>query len=295
MFLMPGTANTPDAIKDAIRLRYGARAAAQAAQGATTASCCATDSSCCSQQPADGVNSFSADPYRLEQMEEQPLLAVLGRLGCANPTAVAALRPGEVVLDLGSGSGLDALLAARRVGPAGQVYGIDMTDEMLTLAWRNAAEAGVGNVSFLRGDIENLPIPDNGADVIISNCVINLAADKRKVMAEMWRVLRPGGRLAIADVVVRGGLPTTSAFSDALRQDLYAWGSCIAGALSDTEYLDLLHNQGFISARVDILREHSAADLFPNGLPDYAQLEGPATVEAILRRFASGVVHARKP
>ena len=139
-------------------------------------------------------------------------------------------------MDLGSGGGLDALLAARRVGPAGHVYGIDMTDEMLTLAWQNAADASVGNVSFLKGDIENLPMPDRCADVVASNCVINLAADKRKVVAEVWRVLQPGGRLAIADVVVRGGLPAASSFTDALRQDLYAWGSCVAGALSDTEY-----------------------------------------------------------
>jgi len=293
---MPATTpDTPDAIKDAIRLRYGTRAAVQAGQAVAVASCCGTDSSCCAERPAEGVNSFSADPYGLEQMEELPLRAVLARLGCANPTAVAALRPGEVVADLGSGGGLDALLAARRVGPAGHVYGIDMTDQMLTLAWQNAADADIGNVSFLKGDIENLPMPDRSVDVVVSNCVINLASDKRKVVAEMWRVLRHGGRLAVADVVVRGGLPTASAFADALRQDLYAWGSCVAGALSDTEYVDLLHGQGFTDTRVDILREHSAGDLFPNGLPDYAQLEAQATVEAILGRFASAVVHALKP
>ncbi len=289
------TPDTPDAIKDAIRSRYGTRAAVQAGQPVTGASCCGTDSSCCGARPADGVNGFSADLYELENMAELPLRAALARLGCANPTAVAALHPGEVVVDLGSGGGLDALLAARRVGPAGHVYGIDMTDEMLSLAWQNAADAGLGNVSFLKGDIENLPMPDGCADVVISNCVVNLAADKRKVIAEMWRVLRPGGRLAVADVVIRGGLPAGSAFAEALRRDLYAWGSCVAGALSDAEYLELLGAQGFTGSRLDVLREHSAADLFPDGLPDYAGLEDEASVQAILRRFASAVVHAGRP
>lgn len=289
------TPDTPDAIKDAVRSRYGTRAAVQAARLADAASCCGTDSSCCGARPADGVNGFSADLYELENMDGLPLRAALARLGCANPTAVAALHPGEVIVDLGSGGGLDALLAARRVGPAGHVYGVDMTDEMLSLAWQNAADAGLGNVSFLKGDIEKLPLPDGCADVVISNCVINLAADKRQVIAEMWRVLRPGGRLAVADVVVRGGLPGGSAFAEALHRDLYAWGSCVAGALSDADYLDLLDKQGFTGTRLDVIREHSATDLFPAGLPDYAGLEDEATVQAILRRFASAVVHASRP
>jgi arsenite methyltransferase len=290
-----GTPDLPDVIKDNIRLRYGTRAAAQAGQPAEAASCCGPDASCCSAEPAEGVDAFSADLYDLGQMDELPLRAALASLGCANPLAVAALVPGDVVLDLGSGGGLDALLAARRVGPAGHVYGIDMTDQMLSLAWQNAADAGVGNVTFLKGDIENLPMPDACADVVISNCVINLAADKRNVITEIWRVLRCGGRLAVADVVVRGGLPDDSPFAAALRKDLYAWGSCVAGALSDGDYLDLLTSQGFTDAHLDILREHDAADLFPGGLPEYARLDAAETVDAVLRRFASAVVRARKP
>ncbi|MEU7751360.1 arsenite methyltransferase [Micromonospora sp. NPDC049101] len=289
------TPDAADTIRETIKLRYGSRAAAQASQATSAGSCCSTDSSCCGERPTTGVNDFSADIYELNDMEEVPLRAALARLGCANPTAVAALRPGDVVLDLGSGGGLDALLAARRVGPAGHVYGIDMTDEMLGLAWQNAAEAGVGNVSFLKGDIEQIPMPDACVDVVISNCVINLAVDKRQVVAETWRVLRPGGRLAVADVVIRGGLPAGSAFADALRTDLYAWGSCVAGALSDIDYLRLLSEQGFADPRMDILREHDATDLFPAGLPDYAQLEPVDVVEAILARFASAVVRAERP
>ncbi|MEV0237998.1 arsenite methyltransferase [Nonomuraea sp. NPDC050786] len=286
---------THDAIRDAVRRRYGLRAAAQYSQAVDTASCCGTDSSCCGERPTAGVNNFSADLYALDEMEEVPLRAALARLGCANPTAVAALRQGETVLDLGSGGGLDALLAARRVGPRGHVYGIDMTDEMVTLAWQNAMDAGVGNVSFLKGDIADIPMPDACVDVVISNCVINLAADKRRVIAETWRVLKPGGRLAVADVIIRGGLPDGSPFADALRKDLYAWGSCISGALSDADYLDLLDERGFTDRRIDVIREHHADDLFPQGLPEYAQLEPPETVDALLRRFASAVVHADKP
>ncbi|MFY1650846.1 arsenite methyltransferase [Solwaraspora sp. WMMB762] len=289
------TPHTADTIQETIRQRYGGRAAAAVdLDVSAAASCCGTDSSCCGDTPTVGVNEFSADIYALDEMDEVPLRAALARLGCANPTAVAALRPGDVVLDLGSGGGLDAILAARRVGEAGQVYGIDMTDEMLGLAWQNAAAAGVGNVSFLKGDIADLPMPDASVDVVISNCVINLAVDKRKVVAETWRVLRPGGRLAVADVVIQGGLPAGSPFADALRADLYAWGSCVGGALSDDEYLQLLRDQGFTEARIDILRQHDATDLFPSGLPEYAALEPVPVVEQILARFASAIVRAEK-
>jgi arsenite methyltransferase len=292
---MSSPPHPPDGIREAIRLRYGSRAQAHITPTVGTASCCATDSGCCGERPTGGVNAFSADLYELDSLEGIPLTAALARLGCANPTAVAALEPGEVVLDLGSGGGLDALLAARRVGPSGHVYGIDLTDEMLTLAWRNAADAGVGNVSFLKGSIEALPLPDAGVDVVISNCVINLAADKSAVIAEAWRVLRPGGRFAVADVIIRGGLPEDSPFADALRQDMHAWGSCVAGALSDVDYLALLTGQGFEHARIDVLRGHDGSDLFPSGLPDYARLESSETVAGILERFASAVVYADKP
>jgi len=282
-----------DVVLAAVQARYGARAAGQT-DLPLAQSCCGSDSSCCGAQPT-GVNEFSADLYALDDMDELPLRAALARLGCANPIAVAALHPGDVVLDLGSGGGIDSLLAARRVGPAGHVYGIDMTDEMLTLAWQNAAEAGLGNVSFLKGDIEDLPVPDASIDVIISNCVINLAADKRKVLTEAARVLVPSGRIAVADVVIRGGLPTGSPFSEALRNDLYAWGSCVAGALADTEYTQLLTEAGFVDTEVDIVRSHTTEDLFPQGLPSYAELEPPEVVDGILARFASAVVRAAKP
>ncbi len=290
------TATSPAGdLRTAIQLRYGGRAAAQVAlEAPAAAACCGTDNSCCGPQPT-GVNAFSEDLYDLDTLDGVPLTAALARLGCANPTAVAQLQPGQTVLDLGSGGGLDALLAARRVGPSGQVYGVDMTDEMLALAWRNAAEAGVGNVSFLKGDIENVPMPDATVDVVISNCVINLAADKRNVIAEAWRVLKPGGKFAVADVVIRGGLPEDSPFAEALRQDMEAWGSCVAGALSDVEYMALLTQQGFTGARIDVLRGHNARDLFPGGLPEYAALEPAHTVDAILQRFSSAVVHADKP
>jgi len=272
-----------------IRDRYGARAAAVLQGGA--ASCCG-DSSCCGDAPT-GANAFSEGLYLVEELDGLPLRSALGTLGCGNPAALSELRPGETVLDLGSGGGLDVILGGRRVGPSGHVYGLDSTDEMLELAWRNAADAGVGNVSFIKGDMEDIPIPDGCVDVVMSNCVINLARDKRRVFREMRRVLRPTGRVAIADIVIRGGLPRQSPISDALRNDPAAWGSCIGGAMSDAEYPQRLREAGFSDVTVEILREHTLEELLGQEFPAWAQALDPGELRHVMSRFASALIGAR--
>lgn len=197
--------------------------------------------SCCS---ADG-DEITRDLYALAETEGLPAEAVLASLGCGNPTAVAQLNRGEVVLDLGSGGGIDVLLSAKRVGPEGRAIGLDMTDEMLELARGNAKRAGASNVEFLKGEIENIPLPDASVDVIISNCVINLSADKRRVLAEAFRVLRSGGRFAVSDVVRRGEMP------DAVKRNLELWAGCIAGALEENEYRSLLAEAGFTDVTIE--------------------------------------------
>src|SRR5213083_2766263 len=207
----------PD-IKETVREKYG-QAALRVLEG--------EKSSCC----GDPITSQLYDAGETAALPEQ---AVLASLGCGNPTALAELHPGEIVLDLGSGGGIDVLLSARRVGPTGKAYGLDMTDEMLALARENQRKAGVTNAEFLKGDIERIPLPDGSVDVVISNCVINLAADKRRVLAEAFRVLKPGGRFAVSDVVVRGELPS------AVRRSMEAWVGCVAGALEEEEFKALL-------------------------------------------------------
>jgi arsenite methyltransferase len=232
-------------ITEAVKEKYGTLAK-QAAKGAK-ASCCSTDGSC---------NSVTSDLYSSGETSARPAGAVLASLGCGNPTALAELKPGEVVLDLGSGGGIDVLLSARRVGPAGKAYGLDITDEMLELARENQKKAGVENVEFLRGEIENIPLPDGSVDVILSNCVINLSADKRRVLAEAFRVLKPGGRFAVSDIVLRKPLPPDVA------QSLEAWAGCTAGALQETEYTTLLREAGFREVGVEptrIYEEHDGA------------------------------------
>jgi ubiquinone/menaquinone biosynthesis C-methylase UbiE len=192
---------------------------------------------------------ISRNLYDAAEVGQLPETAVLASLGCGNPTALAELKPGEVVLDLGSGGGIDVLLSARRVGPAGKAYGLDMTDEMLALAEENKRKAGVRNVEFLRGEIENIPLPDNSVDVMISNCVINLSADKDKVLGEAFRVLKPGGRLAVSDVVTRGQMPAQ------IRQSILLWVGCVAGALEEQEYRGKLEAAGF--ADIGIEPSHS--------------------------------------
>ncbi|HYG57024.1 MAG TPA: arsenite methyltransferase [Symbiobacteriaceae bacterium] len=252
-------------VKSEIRLRYGAAASKAANSGA--ASCC--DTSCCSDTA--GENQITGNLYQIDEVSELPPAAVLASLGCGNPTALAELHPGEVVLDLGSGGGIDVLLSARRVGPTGKAYGLDMTDEMLALAEKNKAEAGATNVTFLKGDIEAIPLPDSHVDVIISNCVINLSTDKDKVFAEAFRVLKPGGRFAVSDIVFRGEPPQS------IRQSLEAIAGCIGGALEEQDYIARLTAAGFTDASIQVTRVYEHP-LLPTGT-----------------NMVSGFVRARKP
>jgi arsenite methyltransferase len=229
-------------VKDAVREKYG-QAALRARAGAS--SCCGASSSC---------GPITSNLYDTSQARSVPQEAMLASLGCGNPTALAQLNPGETVLDLGSGGGIDVLLSARRVGPTGKAYGLDMTDEMLALARDNQRKAGVENVEFLKGEIENIPMPDNSVDVIISNCVINLSGDKDRVLNEAFRVLKPGGRLAVSDVVTRGQVP------ELFRRDMLLWVGCIAGALADTEYIAKLAKAGFADISIEPTRVYALED-----------------------------------
>src|SRR6266566_9420586 len=225
-------------IKEIVKEKYG-----QAALRGKSGSCCGTaDASGTSCDP------ITSNLYDAAQKEQIPGEALQASLGCGNPTALAELSPGEIVLDLGSGGGIDVLLSAKRVGPQGKAYGLDMTDEMLALARENQGKAGIENVEFLKGEIENIPLPDNSVDVIISNCVINLSADKDRVLGEAFRVLRPGGRLAISDVVTRGPIP------DEIREHVLLWVGCVAGALEETEYGTKLREAGFTNISLEPTR-----------------------------------------
>src|SRR4051794_39836198 len=228
---------------DTIKSKYGSVATA-AAKGAK-APCCGGASSC---------NPVTSDLYSNGEVSALPVEAVLASQGCGNPTALAELKPGEVVLDLGSGGGIDVLLSARRVGPTGKAYGLDMTDEMLALANENKRKSGIENVEFLKGEIESIPLPDNSVDVIVSNCVINLSADKDKVLREAFRVLKPGGRFAVSDVVTRGEILPE------IRQSVLAWVGCIAGALEENEYSAKLAAAGFEQIALEPTRIYRAED-----------------------------------
>jgi ubiquinone/menaquinone biosynthesis C-methylase UbiE len=267
-------------VKEVVQRKYG-EAAERARQGNAASCGCGTSGSC-------GTDPITANLYDEAQAGEIPAAALLASLGCGNPTALAELKPGEVVLDLGSGGGIDVLLSARRVGPTGKAYGLDMTDEMLALARDNQAKSGLKNVEFLRGEIERIPLPDNSVDVIISNCVINLSADKDRVLAEAFRVLKPGGRFAVSDVVVRGhDIPA------AVRRSMELWVGCIAGALEESDYRTKLVSAGFEHVTVEPTRVYRAEDarqfLEDSGLDD-ANL--PAQVDG---RFMSAFVRASKP
>ena len=238
------TAESTD-IKEVVKRKYG-EAALRVSSGG---------SSCCGAAPASNCcDPITANLYDASQIGQIPQEAVLASLGCGNPTALAELKPGEVVLDLGSGGGIDVLLSARRVGPTGKAYGLDMTDEMLALANENKSKSGIENVEFLRGEIENIPLPDNSVNVIISNCVINLSADKDKVLREAFRVLKPGGRFAVSDVVTRGEILPE------VRQNVLAWVGCIAGALDENDYRAKLTAAGFEQVEVEPTRIHRAED-----------------------------------
>ena len=241
------------AIKATVREKYGA-AASRVLQSAAEPGC-GPASSCCGGAAGTGQRDpITADLYDALQTAELPSEAVLASLGCGNPTALAALNPGEVVLDLGSGGGIDVLLSARRVGPTGKAYGLDMTDEMLALARANAEKAGATNVEFLKGEIEQIPLPDASVDVIISNCVINLSADKRRVLQEAFRVLKPGGRFAVSDVVVRGEIPAS------IRKSMELWVGCVAGALEEQAFEALLTEVGFEGVEIEPTRIYEFED-----------------------------------
>ena len=272
------------ALKATVKEKYG-QAALRVSEGGTDASCCG--SSACCGATTEAWDPITSDLYDERQKAGIPAEAVLASLGCGNPTALAELKAGETVLDLGSGGGIDVLLSAKRVGPEGKAYGLDMTDEMLALANENKHRAGAENVEFLKGEIEQIPLPDASVDVIISNCVINLSGDKRKVLAEAFRVLKPGGRFAVSDVVVRGDVPA------AVKTNMELWIGCVAGALEEQEFLDLLRNVGFENPSIEPTRvykiQDAAAFLAGTGL------DATALASEIDGKFMSAFVRATKP
>jgi len=268
-----------NAIKEAVQQKYG-EAALQAKSGARAGCGCGT--SCCETDP------ITSNLYDATQATSVPAEALLASLGCGNPTALAELKAGEVVLDLGSGGGIDVLLSAKRVGPTGKAYGLDMTDEMLDLARENQARSGLTNVEFLKGEIEHVPLPDNSVDVIISNCVINLSADKDRVIAEAFRVLKPGGRFAVSDVVVRG-----EDISPELRRSMELWVGCVAGALEESTYRSKLSSAGFDAIDVEPTRIYRAADA--KQFLQEAGLSGDESLTQIDGRIMSAFIRATKP
>ena len=267
-----------NAIKEAVQQKYG-EAALLAKSGVKAGCGCGT--SCCGPDP------ISSNLYDDTQTAGVPAEALLASLGCGNPTALAELKVGEVVLDLGSGGGIDVLLSAKRVGPTGKAYGLDMTDEMLALARENQARSGLTNVEFLRGEIEHIPLPDNSVDVIISNCVINLSADKDRVIAEAFRVLKPGGRFAVSDVVVRGDIPA------GVRRSMELWVGCVAGALEEATYRDKLTHAGFEAVDVEPTRIYRASDA--QQFLEEAGLSGDRILAQVDGRIMSAFIRAQKP
>ena len=271
------TTETSD-IKEVVKQKYG-EAALRVTSGG---------SSCCGASASTGcADPITSSLYDATQIGQIPEKAVLASLGCGNPTALAQLQAGETVLDLGSGGGIDVLLSARRVGPAGKAYGLDMTDEMLALANENKRKSGIENVEFLKGEIESIPLPDNSVDVIISNCVINLSGDKDKVLREAFRVLKPGGRLAVSDVVTRGEIVPE------IRQSVLAWVGCVAGALEENEYRAKLAKAGFERIDIEPTRIYRAEDAleFLSGQTIPVKLD-PTQIDG---KFFSGFIRAVKP
>jgi len=270
-------AETTD-IKEVVKQKYG-EAALRVKSGG---------SSCCGAAPGTGcADPITSNLYEASQIGQIPEEALLASLGCGNPTALAQLKPGEIVLDLGSGGGIDVLLSARRVGPTGKAYGLDMTDEMLALANQNKRKAEVENVEFLKGEIESIPLPDNSVDVVISNCVINLSADKDKVLREAFRVLKPGGRVAVSDVVTRGEILPE------IRQSVLAWVGCMAGALDENEYRSKLAAAGFEQIEIEPTRVYRAEDaretLSGQGI------DVDAIAPQVDGKFLSAFIRATKP
>lgn len=266
-------------LKEAVRSKYG-EAARRAAEGESTGCGGKGEASAC-------CDPITSNLYGLADTNGLPETATAASLGCGNPTALGELRPGEHVLDLGSGGGIDVLLSARRVGPQGKAYGLDMTDEMLALARENQRKAGLANVEFLKGEIENIPLPDNSVDVVISNCVINLSTDKDRALGEAFRVLRPGGRFAVSDVVVRGFVP------EEIRRSVELWIGCLAGALDERDYQAKLATAGFEQIAIEATRVYSVGDArqFLTG----RGIDGEELARQAEGKFASAFIRARKP
>ena len=265
-------------VKENVKQKYGSAARAVAKTGGIAA-CCDPELRCC--------DPITTNLYSAGEKGQIPEKAMLASLGCGNPTALIELKHGEVVLDLGSGGGIDVLLSARRVGPTGKAYGLDMTDDMLALARENQRQAGAENVEFLKGEIENIPLPDNSVDVVISNCVINLSADKDQVLREAFRVLKPGGRFAVSDVVVRGEVP------DQVRESVLLWVGCVAGALEEQDYLKRLAAAGFINVSAEPTRVYNIEDarVFLTG----SGVDVDAIAEQTQAKFMSAFIRATKP
>lgn len=268
-------------LREVVKEKYG-----QAALRVTNAT---GQSACCGSKSAEeGIcDPITGKIYDATQAKEVPQEALLASLGCGNPTALAKLIPGETVLDLGSGGGIDVLLSAKRVGPSGKAYGLDMTDEMLALARENQRKAGISNIEFLKGEIENVPLPDNSVDVVISNCVINLSTDKDRVLREAFRVLKPGGRFAVSDVVVRGEVPPE------IRRNVELWIGCVAGALQESEYRQKLAAAGFEAIDIEPTRVYRAEDA-----REFISAQGidvDAIAPMVEGKFMSAFVRAKKP
>ena len=265
-------------VQEQVKEKYGS-AARSVAQSGSVQACCDPGLRCC--------DPITTNLYSADQTGIIPEKAVLASLGCGNPTALIELRAGEIVLDLGSGGGIDVLLSAQRVGPSGKAYGLDMTDEMLVLARENQKQAGVTNVEFLKGEIESIPLPDNSVDVIISNCVINLSADKDCVLREAFRVLKPGGRFAVSDVVVRGSVP------EVVRKSMLLWVGCIAGALEETEYIEKLVKAGFDDVSIEPTRVYNVEDA--RQFLSEAGVDVNAIASQVNDKFMSAFIRASKP
>jgi len=273
-------------LREIVQQKYG-RAAKRVHTGEGLPADCCSETSCCAGSASASCDPIASNLYDAAQARELPEKAIVASLGCGNPTALAELKAGEAVLDLGSGGGIDVLLSARRVGPTGKAYGLDMTDEMLELAEENKRHSGLTNVEFLKGEIENIPLPDNSVDVIISNCVINLSGDKDRVMREAFRVLKPGGRFAASDVVVRGEVPAE------VRKSVELWVGCIAGALEEMDYVKLLAKAGFDAIDIEPTRIYRIEDArqFLSG----QGLDVDAIAPLVQDKFMSAFVRAQKP
>lgn len=273
-------------IKESVKEKYGEAARRVISGEGLPADCCSA-ASCCEGSAAPSCDPITSNLYDEAQAQQIPQEALKASLGCGNPTALAQLHPGEIVLDLGSGGGIDVILSAKRVGPKGRAYGLDMTDEMLALARDNQRKAGIDNVEFLKGEIENIPLPDNFVDVIISNCVINLSGDKDRVLSEAFRVLKPGGRFAVSDVIIRGEMPAE------LRRSMELWIGCVAGALEQDEYRDKLAQTGFEAIEIEPTRVYNAQDArsFLAGAGMDADQVAPLVQDKILSAF----IRACKP